>query len=60
MAVGWRVTGSWQNAQPEIAEHTFTYLSQPDETMIGVFGFGLNLTHDTQSLWPSSWIVYLH
>merc|ERR1719309_1252469 len=40
--------------------HTFTYLSHPADTMIGFWLLGENLTHETQSLWPSSWMVYLH
>merc|ERR1719309_777043 len=40
--------------------HTFTYLSHPADTMMGFWLLGENLTHDTQSLWPSSWMVYLH
>ena len=34
---------------------TLTFLSHPDETMIGLAVFGENLTHDTQSLWASSY-----
>merc|ERR1719430_1386675 len=40
--------------------HTFTYLSHPAETMMGLALLGENLTQDTQSWWPSSWMVYLH
>lgn len=39
---------------------TLTMRSQPADTMIGLEWFGENLTHDTQSVWPSSWMVYLH
>ena len=39
---------------------TLTYLSHPAETMIGFWLLGENLTQETQSWWPSSWIVYLH
>merc|ERR1719511_489362 len=41
-------------------DQTLTYLSQPHETMIGFWLFGENLTQETQSPCPSSWIVYLH
>merc|ERR1719318_574656 len=40
--------------------HTFTYLSHPAETMMGLALLGENLTQDTQSWCPSSWMVYLH
>merc|ERR1712117_567939 len=40
--------------------HTLTYLSHPADTMIGLALLGENLTVETQSWWPSSWIVYLH
>jgi len=40
--------------------HTLTYLSHPQETMMGLALFGENLTQLTQSEWPSSWMVYLH
>ena len=39
---------------------TFTYLSHPAETMMGLALLGENLTVETQSWWPSSWMVYLH
>merc|ERR1719209_2653878 len=39
---------------------TFTYLSHPADTMMGFWLLGENLTQETQSLWPSSWMVYLH
>lgn len=39
---------------------TLTVRSQPADTMIGFEWLGENLTQDTQSEWPSSWIVYLH
>merc|ERR1719318_432383 len=35
--------------------HTFTYLSHPVETMMGLALLGENLTVETQS-----WMVYLH
>jgi len=38
---------------------TLTILSQPAETITGFWGFGLNLTHDTHSVWPLSVMVYL-
>ena len=41
-------------------ELTLTYLSQPHETMMGFWLLGENLTQETQSPWPSSWMVYLH
>jgi hypothetical protein len=34
-------------------------LSQPDETITGFWGLGLKRTHDTQSAWPFSEMVYL-
>merc|ERR1719318_604874 len=40
--------------------HTFTYLSHPAETMMGLALLGENLTVETQSWCPSSWKVYLH
>ena len=39
---------------------TLTYLSHPAETMMGLALLGENLTVETQSWCPSSWIVYLH
>merc|ERR1719309_713354 len=39
---------------------TFTYLSHPADTIMGFWLLGENLTQETQSLWPSSWMVYLH
>ncbi len=39
---------------------TLTYLSQLADTMMGFWLLGENLTQDTQSWWPSSWMVYLH
>merc|ERR1712063_43625 len=39
---------------------TLTMLSQPHETMTGLLLLGENRTHETQSVWPSSWMVYLH
>lgn len=39
---------------------TFTTLSHPPDTMSGAAGLGLNLTQETQSVWPSSAMVYLH
>jgi len=38
---------------------TLTILSQPALTMTGFCGFGLNLTHDTHSVWPLSVMVNL-
>merc|ERR1712180_468466 len=40
--------------------HTLTVLSQPADTMMGFSVLGEKRTHDTQSVWPSSVIVYLH
>merc|ERR1712027_69596 len=40
--------------------HTLTYLSQPQLTMMGFWLLGEKRTQDTQSPWPSSWMVYLH
>lgn len=34
---------------------TFTSLSQPQETMMGLLLFGEKRTHDTHSEWLSSW-----
>lgn len=39
---------------------TLTTRSQPQETMIGLAVDGENRTHDTQLVWPSSVIEYLH
>jgi len=39
---------------------TLTTLSQPAETIRGVWLLGEKRTHDTQSEWPSSVILYLH
>ena len=36
---------------------TLTTLSHPADTMIGFDWLGENLTHDTQSLWQSSWKI---
>merc|ERR1719386_97548 len=44
----------------EVRFQTLTSLSQPPVTMSGLAGEGENLTHDTQSEWPSSLITYLH
>lgn len=41
-------------------DFTLTYLSQPQDTIMGLELLGENLTQDTQSAWPSSWMVYLH
>jgi hypothetical protein len=38
---------------------TLTSLSQPADTISGSFWFGLKRTHETQSVWLSSTIVYL-
>lgn len=43
-----------------IKSHTFTSLSHPEETKIGLAEFGENLTVDTHSLWDSSERVNLH
>merc|ERR1719245_1115042 len=40
--------------------HTLTYLSHPHDTMMGLAVLGEKRTQLTQSLWPSSWMVYLH
>ena len=41
--------------------HTFTSLSQPPETMMGLDVTGEKRTHETHSVCPScSWMVYLH
>merc|ERR1719245_2961515 len=40
--------------------HTLTYLSHPQLTMMGFWLLGEKRTQDTQSPWPSSWMVYLH
>merc|ERR1712226_1815738 len=40
--------------------HTLTSLSQPEETMSGIFADGENATELTQSVCMSSVIVYLH
>lgn len=37
-----------------------TTLSQPHETMSGLLAEGEKRTQLTHSVWPSSWIVYLH
>ena len=34
-------------------------MSQPDETITGFWGLGLKRTHETQSEWPFSVMVYL-
>jgi hypothetical protein len=39
---------------------TFTSLSQPADTIRGVFRLGEKRTHDTHSLWPSSVIEYFN
>lgn len=44
----------------ETASVTLTVLSHPEETMIGLLLDGEKRTHDTQSSWHSSVIVYLH
>merc|ERR1719369_395477 len=41
-------------------DQTLTILSHPHETMMGFWLLGENLTQETQSLWASSWMVYLH
>lgn len=38
---------------------TFTSLSQPQETMMGLLLFGEKRTQDTHSVWPSS-LVHTH
>lgn len=40
--------------------HTLTTLSQPHETMRGLLADGEKRTQLTHSVWPSSWMVYLH
>ena len=40
--------------------HTLTSLSQPHETIKGLAADGEKRTHETHSVWPSSWMVYLH
>merc|ERR1719201_2718731 len=39
---------------------TLTSLSQPHETMRGLAAEGEKRTHETHSVWPSSWMVNLH
>ena len=39
---------------------TLTYLSHPQDTMMGLALLGENLTQETQSACVSSWMVYLH
>merc|ERR1719409_552020 len=40
--------------------HTLTSLSQPHETISGLAAEGEKRTQETHSVWPSSWMVYLH
>ena len=49
-----------QLGEPQERTRTLTVLSQPEETMMGLLLEGEKRTHDTQSSWQSSVMVYLH
>ena len=43
-----------------VRDQTLTTLSQPPDTINGEAGLGLKRTQETQSVCPSSLMVYLH
>jgi len=45
---------------PKVERLTLTTLSHPAETMTGFKGLGEKRTHETHSVWPSSWMLNLH
>lgn len=48
-------TRAGPQGKPIPPQFTFTSLSQPQETMMGLLLFGEKRTHDTHSEWLSSW-----